>query len=65
MATAEVLKSTRNVDDNVQMLIDGIQSEFFSHTCCPNPISLDEKRARANLQQEKRSSFFTPAAPLT
>ena len=27
MATAEVLKSTRNVDDNVQMLIDGIQSE--------------------------------------
>ena len=23
MATAEVLKSTRNVDDNVKMLIDG------------------------------------------
>ena len=28
MATAEVLKSTRNVDDNVKILIDGIQSEF-------------------------------------
>jgi hypothetical protein len=38
MATAEVLKSTRNVDDNVQMLIHGIQSEFFSHTCCSNGL---------------------------
>jgi hypothetical protein len=36
MATAEVLKSTRNVDDNVKLLIDGIQSEFFSHTCRPD-----------------------------
>jgi len=38
MATAEVLKSTRNVDDNVKMLIDGIQSEFFGHTCCPDGL---------------------------
>ncbi len=38
MVTAEVLKSTRNVDDNVKMLIDGIQSEFFSHTCCPDGL---------------------------
>ena len=33
MATAEVLKSTRNVDVNVKMLMKGIQSKFFGHTC--------------------------------
>jgi hypothetical protein len=36
MATAEVFKSTRNVDENVKMLIDGIQSKPFSHECCPD-----------------------------
>ena len=31
MATAEVL-------NNVKVLVDGIQSEFFNRTCCPNHL---------------------------
>ena len=59
MVTVEVLKSTRNVDDNLAMLIDGIQSEFFGRTCCPDGLlSPDDKEARAIIEQEKRSFFF-------
>ena len=67
MVAVEVLKSTRNVDDNLAMLIDGIQSEFFSRTCCPDGLlSPDDKEARAIIEQEKRSFFFfTPAALFT
>jgi len=54
MATAEVLKSSRNVDDNVKMLIDGIQSEFLSHTCCPDVLYLQMTR-RQEQSCNKRS----------
>ena len=38
MVTAEVFKSTCHVDDNLKILIDGIQSEFSSHMCCPDGL---------------------------
>jgi hypothetical protein len=59
IVTVEVLKSTRNVYDNVAMLIDGIQSKLFSCTCCPDGLlSPDDKEARAIIEQEKRSLLF-------
>ena len=66
MATAEVLKSTRNVDDNVKMLIDGIQSEFFRRTCCPDGLYRQmTRRQKQSCNKRSVRHFFTPTAPFT
>ena len=58
MATAEVLKSTRNVDDNVKMLIDGIQSEFFSHTYRPDGICYQTTRRQERFCNKRNVRHF-------
>jgi hypothetical protein len=59
MVTAEVLKSTRNVDDNVKILIDGIQSEFFSHTCCPNGLCHQMTRRQEQFCNKRSVRHFS------
>jgi hypothetical protein len=58
MATAEVFKSTRNVDDNVKMLIDGIQSEFFSRTCCPDGLYRQMTRRQERICNKRSVRHF-------
>jgi hypothetical protein len=66
MVTAEVLKSTRNVDDNVKMLVDGIQNELFSHTCRPDGLYRQMTRRQEQFGNKKSvRNFFTPATPFT
>jgi hypothetical protein len=63
MATSEVLKSTRNVDDNVKMLIDGIQSEFFSHTYCPDGIYYQTTRRQERFCNKRNVRHFLLLRP--
>jgi len=58
MATAEVLKNTRNVDDNVKMLMDGIKSEFFSHTCCPDVLYRQMAKRREQFCSKRSVRHF-------
>jgi hypothetical protein len=58
MATAEVFKSTRNVDDNLKMLNDGIQRKFFSHTCCPDVLYRQMTRRRERFCNKRSVRHF-------
>jgi hypothetical protein len=58
MATAEMFKSTRNVDDNVKMLIDGIQSELFSRTCCPDGLYRQMTRRQEQICNKRSVRHF-------
>jgi hypothetical protein len=65
MATAEVLKSTRNVDDNVKMLIDGIQREFFGQYAVLIFYIARWQGGKSDFATREAFVIFTPAAPFT
>ena len=67
MATAEVLKGTRNVDDSVKMLVDdGIQREFSSRTNCPDGLYRQmTRRQEPWLQKKKTHQIITLRSTLT
>ena len=61
MATAEVLRITHSVDDNVKVLIDGVQSEFFwLYMQSLWSILPDDKQARLIAQQERFHKWLSP-----
>ena len=59
MASAEVFKSTRRLDDSVETVIsDGIQSEFFSHTYCPDALYRQMTRRQEQVSTKKSVRHF-------
>ena len=61
IVTAEVLKITCSMDNNMKVLIDGTQIRFLQLCRSRSSTSLDGKEARGIMQQEKRLSFFNLA----